>query len=374
MRIFHLLILIFINILTIKSQTPESVLNAARLANYYFMTKNNDPTQVTNVGKERPSNLWTRGVYYEGLMELNSIDPRTEYINYAMTWANFHKWTPRNGVKTTDADDQCCGQTYINLLNHIKTENKLDKIKYLLENLDNQINTKKINYWTWIDAIQMAMPVYAQAYMLTGDKKYIDYAIKSYHWTRDECGGGLFNTKNGFWWRDANFVPPFTEEDGNDCYWSRGNGWVYVALIRVMEIIGKSNKYYKELEKDFILMSKAIASVQRDDGFWDVSLVSPATYGGKETTGTSLFLSGMSWGIRNGILEEKVYRPIVDKAWKGLEVHAVHPDGFLGYVQGTGKAPSESQPVTYTRIPDFEDFGLGCFLLGATEYYKLISN
>ena len=121
MRIFHLLILIFINILTIKSQTPESVLNAARLANYYFMTKNNDPTQVTNVGKERPSNLWTRGVYYEGLMELNSIDPRTEYINYAMTWANFHKWTPRNGVKTTDADDQCCGQTYINLLNHIKT-------------------------------------------------------------------------------------------------------------------------------------------------------------------------------------------------------------------------------------------------------------
>ena len=374
MRIFHLLILIFINILTIKSQTPESVLNAARLANYYFMTKNNDPTQVTNVGKERPSNLWTRGVYYEGLMELNSIDPRTEYINYAMTWANFHKWTPRNGVKTTDADDQCCGQTYINLLNHIKTENKLDKIKYLLENLDNQINTKKINYWTWIDAIQMAMPVYAQAYMLTGDKKYIDYAMKSYHWTRDECGGGLFNTKNGFWWRDANFVPPFTEEDGNDCYWSRGNGWVYVALIRVMEIIGKSNKYYKELEKDFILMSKAIASVQRDDGFWDVSLVSPATYGGKETTGTSLFLSGMSWGIRNGILEEKVYRPIVDKAWKGLEVHAVHPDGFLGYVQGTGKAPSESQPVTYTRIPDFEDFGLGCFLLGATEYYKLISN
>jgi hypothetical protein len=81
-----------------------------------------------------------------------------------------------------------------------------------------------------------------------------------------------------------------------------------------MEIIGKNDKYYRELEKDFILMSKAIASVQRDDGFWNVSLVSPETFGGKETTGTSLFLSGMSWGIRNGMLEEKIYKPIVDKA------------------------------------------------------------
>ena len=368
----QLLILILFNILTIKAQTPESVLNAARLANQYFMTKYSDPTIPTNVGKIRPSSLWTRGVYYEGLMELYDIDPRQEYLNYALTWADFHKWTPRDGVETINADNQCCGQTYFDLLKYIKTDNKINQVKYLLENLDNQINTKNVSYWTWIDAIQMAMPVFAQACMLTGNKKYIDYAMKSYRWTRDKCGGGLLNLKNGFWWRDADFVPPFTESDGNDCYWSRGNGWVYVALARVMKIIGKSNQYYKELEKDFILMSKAIASVQRDDGFWNVSLVSPATYGGKETTGTSLFLSGMSWGIRTGILDETEYMPIVNKAWKGLEVHTVHPDGFLGYIQGTGKAPSESQPVTHTRVPDFEDFGTGCFLLGATEYYRLI--
>ena len=46
-----------------------------------------------------------------------------------------------------------------------------------------------------------------------------------------------------------------------------------------------------------------IARSQREDGFWYVSLASPETYGGKETTGTSLFLHGMSWGIRNGILK-----------------------------------------------------------------------
>jgi hypothetical protein len=28
-----------------------------------------------------------------------------------------------------------------------------------------------------------------------------------------------------------------------------------------------------------------------------------------------------------------------------MALYAVNPDGFLGYVQGTGKQPSDSQPV-----------------------------
>ena len=357
--------------IVVSAQKPEDVLNTTRRANKYFMEKYADPTQPTFVKRVRPSSLWTRAVYYEGLMELLKIDPQQQYIDYAMKWAEFHKWTPRNGVKTTDADDQCCGQTYINLLPYTKTGNK-EVLANLFQNLDNQMASGRHNYWTWIDAIQMAMPLYAQAYVLTGNRAYLDYAMESYRWTRDECGGGLFNKKNGFWWRDADFVPPYKEKDGNDCYWSRGDGWVYAALVRVMQTIGKKDKYYKELKKDFIMMSKAFASCQREDGFWNCSLVSPATFGGKEATGTSLFLYGMSWGIQNGILKAKVYRPICDKAWNALDKESVHADGFLGYIQGTGKQPSDSQPVTYTSVPDFEDFGTGCFLLGACEYYKLI--
>ena len=45
--------------------------------------------------------------------------------------------------------------------------------------------------------------------------------------------------------------------------------------------------------------------------------------------------------------------------------------GFLGYVQGTGKEPKDGQPVTYKSVPDFEDYGVGCFLLAGTEVYKL---
>ena len=101
---------------TSYAQTSEQVLETARKANNYFMAKYDDPTKPTFVRKIRPSSLWTRAVYYEGLMELHAIDPDKAYIDYAKTWADFHQWTPRNGVKTTDADDQCCGQTYYMLL------------------------------------------------------------------------------------------------------------------------------------------------------------------------------------------------------------------------------------------------------------------
>jgi rhamnogalacturonyl hydrolase YesR len=141
-----------------------------------------------------------------------------------------------------------------------------------------------------------------------------------------------------------------------------------------MNLLPKNGQYYKELKKDYLSMSKAFLRCQRDDGFWNVSLISPTTFGGKELTGTSLFLYGMSWGIRKGLLKSKQYRHSCDKSWKAIQDECVHEDGFLGYVQGTGKEPKDSQPVTYTKVPDFEDFGTGCFLLGTTEYYRLITS
>lgn len=373
MRKKILLALTVIFSLTVQAQTRNEVISTARKANNYFMAKYADPTVATFVKKTRPSSLWTRAVYYEGLTALADIDPDkgkvADYTAYAMRWAEFHKFTPRNGVKTTDADDQCCEQTYIWLS---RQKNDKELTEKTLENMDLQMSSGRCDYWTWIDAIQMAMPAYAMAYKASGDRKYLDYAIKSYKWSRNECGGGLFNEKSGLWYRDKDYVAPYKEPDGKDCYWSRGDGWVYAALVRVMTEIGPKDKYYKQLKNDFVKMSTAISKCQREDGLWNPSLVS-SNYEGKELTGSALFLYGICWGISNGILDAKQYAPIAGKAWKGIK-ECMHEDGFLGYVQGTGKDPSAGQPVTFTKIPDFEDYGLGCFLLGATEYYKMLKD
>ncbi len=372
--------------------TAEEVLNVTRKANDYFMAKYQDPTVPTNVKKIRPSSLWTRAVYYEGLMALQEIDPQQRYLDYATVWADFHKWTPRNGVNTCDADDQCCAQTYYELMAY-RNDDPKEKLQVVIANLDHQMQTpnKKVQaatpkgkkdrslygWWTWIDAIQMAMPLYVQIYKLTGDKKYLKHGMEMYRWSRNECGRGegnpkkgLFNTDDGLWWRDADYVPPYKEPDGKDCYWSRGNGWVYAALVRCMNLLPQKSKEYKELKKDFLMMSEGLRKCQREDGFWNPSLVS-TNYEMKETSGTALFLYGMAWGILQGYLKADVYRPICDRAWTAMVKDAVHHDGFLGWMQGTGKDPSAGQPLSYEKIPDFEDYGTGCFLLGATEYYKL---
>lgn len=355
---------------TAMAQRPGDVLDAARKANRYFMTKYADPTRPTYVRKVRPSSLWTRAVYYEGLMALQAVDPQEAYVDYAMRWARFHQWTPRNGVATTDADDQCCGQTYVELQPYRSGDGN-DQLAAVSENLERQMATGRHDYWSWVDAIQMAMPLYAQMYRRTGDERYLDYAMDCYRWTRNECGGGCFNAKTGLWYRDKDFVAPYREPDGQECYWSRGNGWVYAALVRVMNQLGTKDKRYKELKNDYLAMSRAILACQREDGLWNVSLLS-SHYAGPELTGTALFLYGISWGIRHGLLKAKTYRPAADRAWKGMATKCLHADGFLGYVQGTGKQPSDGQPVTYTSVPDFEDFGTGCFLLGASEYYALL--
>lgn len=337
----------------------------ARQANAYFMAKYPDPTEPTNVKRLRPSNLWTRGVYFEGLMALYKVDPQPEYIDYIDRWGAFHKWTARNGVKTVHADDQCCAQTYLERYFQIGGD---EKIKYVIENFDKQIARGTCRDWTWIDAIQMAMPAYAMLSKATGDRKYIDYAMQSYIWTRDTCGGGCFNKAESLWWRDANFVPPYKEPDGKNCYWSRGNGWVYAAYVRVMNELSPKDPYYKVIKKDYLAMTKALLACQREDGFWNPSLVSQ-DFAGKELTGTSLFLYGMAWGINHGLLKKKDVLPAMKRAWVAA-VSCVHKDGFLGYVQGSGDRPASSQPVTYVREPDFDDYGLGCFLLAATEWSK----
>jgi unsaturated rhamnogalacturonyl hydrolase len=232
--------------------------------------------------------------------------------------------------------------------------------------------TDKKDDWSWVDAIQMGMPVFTRLGVIYSDTNYFHRMYEMYAFTKYKHGGnGLFSKDEHLWWRDKDFVPPYKEPNGGSCFWSRGNGWVLAALVRTIQLLPKSDPHYKEYVLDFQEMSKALLPLQRNDGFWNASLKDSTNFGGKELTGTSLFVYGFAYGINNGLLDKKIFTPAIEKAWNGLIKDCVHPNGFLGYVQGTGKEPKEAQPVTYTKVPDFEDFGLGCFLMAGSEVYKI---
>lgn len=349
----------------------KEVLEVAERANHYFMNKWPDAGKEIVGKKVWPSNLWTRAVYYEGLMALYKIHPKKEYYDYALDWSQKHNWDMMRGTFTRNADNQACGQTYLDLY-EIDGKKHPERIKYVKMSMDSMIASGKSDDWWWIDALQMGMPIFTKLGRITGDKKYFDKNYEMYAFTKYKHGGnGLYNPKDKLWWRDKSFVPPYKEPNGEDCYWSRGNGWVVAALARTLQDTPKSDPHYKEYLQDYKDLLSALVPVQREDGFWNVSLHDPTNFGGKEMTGTALFVYGMAYGINNNLIDKKIYLPVLTKAWTAIVKDSVQPNGFLGWVQGTGKEPKDGQPLSVNKEPDFEDYGLGCLLLAASEVYQL---
>ena len=252
--------------------SKKSVITAMRVANDYFMNKWSDPGQVIpypSRKKNYEANLWTRGYYFEGLMDLYEVDPQQCYLDYAIEWGNKHNWGLRgtkNGVLPRNADNLCAGQTYIYLyqLDPKKPEKYITAIRSAI---DSMMATDKIDDWSWIDAVQMAMPIFAQMGNLTGNKAYYDRAYDMYMFTKTKHGdNGLYNPKDSLWWRDADFDPPYKEPNGEDCYWSRGNGWIVVAMARMLDLLPEDEKHRKEYETMLVSMCKALKPLQREDG------------------------------------------------------------------------------------------------------------
>ena len=166
--LFSLMKKLFILIFSILSlgtqaQTKQEVLDLARKANEYFINKWRDPTAPTIFKVDRPSNLWTRSVYYIGLLALYDQDPQDRYMAYLDRWGDFHDWSPyRKDFTTLDADNMCCGQVYCQ---RYFIDGKDTKYKGIQKVYNNQIAVDRHNTWTWIDAIHMAMPGYAMMTM-----------------------------------------------------------------------------------------------------------------------------------------------------------------------------------------------------------------
>lgn len=369
--------------------SAADVLGAMRLVNAQFTANWPDPTLDIVTDRARPSNLWTRAVYFEGLMGLYAVEPdaalQKNYYDYAVRWGESpsHPWQVTNrNARTRDADSQACGQTYLDLY---AIEPEPVRIAQVDASVRNLIDSGDTTAWWWIDALHMAMPIFARLGVLRNDTSYFAAMWNSYSHSRDVEGGGLFDPATGLWWRDADYTPGATyirSPNGGDVYWSRGNGWVLAALARVLDVLPASEPHRPAYEADFRALAAALLPLQRTDGFWNTSLTDPAHCAsagepgedGPETSGTALFTYGFGWGIRHGLLDAETYGAAVASAWNGMVRTAVRADGFLGWVQPTGAAPcSGPEPLGPDTVPNFDDFGVGCFLLAGSEVRRLTS-
>ncbi len=355
MKKTYLFLAFLLILLPISSQqlpTKQEIISKMRLANDYWIAQNPSPG----------NNQWARAVYFTGNVEFYKTYPKDAYNDYNNLWANNNGWALNGGSATRNADNQTCGQVYIDLYNMdaVKQPNKIDAIK---TSIDNMVSGTKTDDWWWVDAIYMSMPVFARLGVLTGDSAYFSRMYDLYY--NNKVTRALYNTNSHLWYRDETYDPPYFTPNGKDSYWARGNGWVIAAHVRVLQLLPANNSHRAEYITTFTEMAAALKDRQREDGFWNCSLDDPNQYGGPETSGTAFFTYGLAWGINNHLLDSATYYPVVQKAWNALANTAVQSSGFLGYVQGVGAGPAA------TNVNSTADFGVGAFLLAGTEVVKM---
>ena len=314
--------------------------------------------------------IWTWSALYTGFLAASDSLGDTKYRDAVMAMGQKYEWKLRTNMlgpddytHLPDADGQSLGQAYLDLYLQKKdpammlpTQRALDAV--LAAPRTSTIPGKEIAWW-WCDALFMAPPVWSRMYAATGDKKYITYLDEE--WAK--TSGRLYDTQEHLYARDSTYLTR-TEANGKKMFWARGNGWVMGGIIRTLKYLPQDDparaKYIAQLKE----MAARVAELQGPDGLWSAGLLDPADYDQPEISGSAFFAYALAAGVNEGILDKKVYKPVIDKAWAGM-LHHVYADGRLGCIQQTGAEPAPFKAsASYT-------YGVGAFLLAGSEIRKM---
>lgn len=335
--------------------TPQAVLAAMERAADW---------QLANPSRHRPTD-WTQAVGYNGMMALAGISASPKYRDAMVSMGENNGW--QLGPNHYHADDHIVGQTYAELYMQLG-EPKM--IKPLREHFDDILAhprsgslefTVKGNQdrWSWCDALYMAPPAWLRLWKVTGDQRYFDFAIREWWVTSDY----LYDKDEHLYYRDSNAFGKL-EANGAKVFWGRGNGWVLGGLVRMLQYIPAGHPARARFEQQYREMAARVVKLQQADGLWRSSLLDPASYPMKESSGSALFAYALAWGVNEGMLDKATYEPAVRKAWTAL-VGNVNADGKLTHVQPIGLAPKVFDEQAT------EVYGVGAFLLAGSEMYRL---
>ena len=232
--------------------------------------------------------------------------------------------------------------------------------------MEYEMSTPQHDYWWWADGLYMVMPVMTKLYKITGNTQYLD---KLYEYVQ-YSDSIMFDPEANLYYRDGKYVyPKHTSANGKKDFWARGDGWVLAGLAKVLSDLPADYAQRPYFENRFKDLATAVVDAQQPEGYWTRSMLDPEHAPGYETSGTAFFTYGLLWGLNNGYLKGCKYEKAAKKGWKYLSEVALQPDGRVGYVQPIGEKAIPGQVVDTNSTADF---GVGAFLLAASEYVRFL--
>ncbi len=314
---------------------------------------------------------WLYGAFYTGLWQLYKATGEERYKNQYVNVGQSYGWKPLNDV--FNADRHTFFQPAIELYMEDKNPEYIRNIKWVLDmhlardpagpqtlSYRREDSPYHHEWWTWCDALYMSPPAFARMFRATGDTAYIDYAVKYWKKTADF----LYSPEDSLYYRDNTYFGQLSE-NGKKIFWCRGNGWVFAGMARFIPYIPEENPDRAYFIEQFKQMAAKLIRVQGKDGLWRASLLDPEYLDIGESSGSAFYTWGLAWGINCGLLNESVYRPAVEKAWKAL-VNNVNDQGHLGFVQQVAASPYPFYAYQY------HVYASGAFIGAGMEMLKLI--
>lgn len=185
----------------------------------------------------------------------------------------------------------------------------------------------------WIDDIWMIGALQVQAWRATGQMIYLERAA-----TEIAAYLEKLQQPNGL----------FYHGEGAPFFWGRGNGWTAAGMAELLAVLPPANPHYPAILAGYRRMMEALRRYQAEDGMWRQLVDHPASW--KETSATAMFGYAITIGVHKGLLDQQVYQPVSQKAWKALVTY-ISEEGKLAEVCiGTGKSADINHYLTRPRV------------------------
>lgn len=277
--------------------------------------------------------------------------------------------------------------------NNLKYKQAADILK---EQLHDQPRTSNGAFWhkkrypgqLWLDGVYMGMPFLAEYAIMFNDDEAINEAVTEFRVTRkllrDPETGLYYHAWDEY--KKQIWADPQTGLSPN--FWSRGMGWMAMALVDVLDFIPDAHADDRQFLIDMsVELAKTLHTYQdKTTGtWWQVANMPGETGNYRESTATAMFAYFLAKGINNGYLTDENFggdiKAFALSAYQGLidEFTLVHPDGKVSmtsqcHVAGLGFGRDGSYDYYMDEdVISNDPKGTAPFMFASMEVSKLLA-
>lgn len=310
---------------------------------------------------------YPQGYLLMGMAKLFSSTNDSVYHRYIMKYADEHVDSLGNvsRFKGNSMDDMMAGTVIAWAYQQTGLEKYRKAAEQIRRSFDDYPRTSEGLFWhgrktkgeVWVDGVFMGQLFLTNYGKYVGDSDYcFNEAAKQlvgiYRKLHKGDSGLLYHAWDED--RDAKWADPQTGLSPE--VWSEGMGWYALVLVETLDIFPKNHPKRVELEQICRDLMAGLKKVQdTKTGLWyQVVDKGDRTDNWHDTSGSAMFLYAIKKAGELGIIPEKSYRKVVEKAYQGILTKAQdNPvDGLVDIVDacdGLCVQPSYDVYINYKK-------------------------